>query len=330
MRGPWRVTQGVAGTTHLDAVHRVIGRPGVILVAEGAPHRVKRLLAQEKKRTSRVVGKTPIYDFIVGNEEGQVPLRKLQRHLTKLPAQHLDQARWTTLETRLAALGSRAAALPKGPLPAGREDAQHPAHRPPALTRSARVRTTTVRAARSCQPRPSASRTSARHHHANSAVRSSARGPHRRSVRPSSDATRSPSTAMPGVTPNAATGTAVRTNQTPSTSHANHGLTDRRRELANSAAMQVRREPVDRQRRPAGARTPPPSPTPSAGRPSRSPGIVARRRCRPARRRVPGIQDSSQRGHGSQSRSRAPSALRPRAPLTSAKRTSDRRATSRP
>src|SRR5690606_27243170 len=49
LRGQWRVTPGVAGTTHLDAVHRVIGRPGIILVAEGAPHRVRGLLAQEKK-----------------------------------------------------------------------------------------------------------------------------------------------------------------------------------------------------------------------------------------------------------------------------------------
>ena len=37
MRGDWRVTSGVAGTAQLDAVHRVLGRPGVILVAEGAP-----------------------------------------------------------------------------------------------------------------------------------------------------------------------------------------------------------------------------------------------------------------------------------------------------
>ncbi|MGH3586396.1 MAG: DUF4191 domain-containing protein, partial [Pseudonocardia sp.] len=85
LRGQWRVTPGVAGTTHLDAVHRVIGRPGIILVAEGAPHRVKSLLAQEKKRTARVVGATPIYDIVVGNEENQVPLAKLQRHLMKLP-----------------------------------------------------------------------------------------------------------------------------------------------------------------------------------------------------------------------------------------------------
>jgi hypothetical protein len=118
MRGQWRVTPGVAGTTHLDAVHRVIGRPGVILVAEGAPHRVKGLIAQEKKRTARVVGKTPIYDVVVGNDEGQVPLGKLQRHLTKLP-RNISAAEMDSIEARLSALGSRSAAMPKGPMPAG-------------------------------------------------------------------------------------------------------------------------------------------------------------------------------------------------------------------
>jgi hypothetical protein len=118
MRGQWRVTPGVAGTTHLDAVHRVIGRPGIILVAEGAPHRVKNLLAQEKKRTARVAGTMPIYDVVVGNDEGQVPLDKLQRHLMKLP-RNINAKQMETIEARLAALGSRAAAMPKGPIPAG-------------------------------------------------------------------------------------------------------------------------------------------------------------------------------------------------------------------
>jgi hypothetical protein len=87
-------------------------------VAEGAPHRVKSLLAQEKKRTSRVVGSTPIYDFIVGNDEGQTPLRDLQRTLTKLP-RNISTNQMDDIEKRLAALGSRAAAMPKGPLPSG-------------------------------------------------------------------------------------------------------------------------------------------------------------------------------------------------------------------
>src|SRR3569833_3115558 len=86
LRGKWRVTPGVAATGHLDAVHRVIGRPGVIFVGEGSAARVKPLLAQEKKRTARRIGETPIYDFVIGNGEGEVPLGKLERHLTKLPA----------------------------------------------------------------------------------------------------------------------------------------------------------------------------------------------------------------------------------------------------
>ncbi len=118
LRGQWRVSQGIAGTTHLDAVHRVIGRPGIIFVAEGAPHRVRQLLAQEKKRTARVAGKTPIYDVTVGNDEGQIPLKSLQKHLMKLP-RNITAAEMDTLESKLNALGSRAAALPKGPMPQG-------------------------------------------------------------------------------------------------------------------------------------------------------------------------------------------------------------------
>nr|MBA2323308.1 DUF4191 domain-containing protein [Pseudonocardiales bacterium] len=118
MRGQWRVTQAVAGTTQMDAVHRVIGRPGVILVAEGAPHRVRGLLAQEKKRVARLAGKIPIYDITVGNEEGQIPLRTLQTHLAKLP-RNVTAKEMDVLEGRLNALGSRTARLPKGPLPQG-------------------------------------------------------------------------------------------------------------------------------------------------------------------------------------------------------------------
>ena len=119
MRGKWRVTPGVAATGHFDAVHRVIGRPGVIFVAEGSPSRVKPLLAQEKKRTARLVGDVPIYDVIVGNGEGEVPLSKLERHLTRLPA-NITVKQMDALESKLVALGSRMgpAAMPKGPLPA--------------------------------------------------------------------------------------------------------------------------------------------------------------------------------------------------------------------
>lgn len=118
LRGGWKVTPAVAGTTQLDAVHRVIGRPGVVLVAEGAPHRLKPLLAQEKKRVSRLIGDTPIYDVTVGNEEGQVPLAKLARHLAKLP-RNVTSAQIDGLESKLAILSTRAASMPRGPVPQG-------------------------------------------------------------------------------------------------------------------------------------------------------------------------------------------------------------------
>jgi hypothetical protein len=119
LQGKWRVTQGVAATTQLDAVHRVVGLPGVVLVAEGSPQRLKSLLAQEKKKTSRLVGDTPIYDVIIGHGDGEVPLKDLQRYLTKLP-RNIDAKRMDQIESRLSALATRGGpAMPKGPLPAG-------------------------------------------------------------------------------------------------------------------------------------------------------------------------------------------------------------------
>ncbi|MEV6280458.1 DUF4191 domain-containing protein [Nocardia sp. NPDC051832] len=119
LQGKWRVKQGVAATTQLDAVHRVIGLPGVILVGEGNPQRLKSLIAQEKKRTARLIGDTPIYDVTIGNDEGQIALKDLQRWLTKLP-RNIDAKRMENIEGRLAALSARTGpALPKGPMPAG-------------------------------------------------------------------------------------------------------------------------------------------------------------------------------------------------------------------
>lgn len=120
MRGNWQVTPGVAGTPQFDAVHRVLGRPGIVLVGEGTPNRVRGLLAQEKKKVARVVGDTPIYDIIVGDGEGQVPLRKLGSHVMKLP-RNLSGAEVNALNRRMSALGGQKMPVPGGPLPGGRQ-----------------------------------------------------------------------------------------------------------------------------------------------------------------------------------------------------------------
>jgi hypothetical protein len=118
LRGRWILAQAVAGTSQLDAVHRMIGRPGIVLVGEGAPHRVKSLMAQEKKRVARVVGETPIYEILVGHGDGQIPLRKLNAHVSRLP-RNINSGQMDSLENRLNALASRGNAMPKGPVPQG-------------------------------------------------------------------------------------------------------------------------------------------------------------------------------------------------------------------
>ena len=52
LRGKWAVTPAVAVSRNEDMVSRVIGKPGVILVSEGAPSRVGHMLANERKKTS--------------------------------------------------------------------------------------------------------------------------------------------------------------------------------------------------------------------------------------------------------------------------------------
>jgi hypothetical protein len=115
-RGDWRTTPSIAGTSQLDVVHRVVGRAGVVLVGEGAPHRVRGLIAQEKKRVARIAGDTPIYDVVVGPDEGSVPLGKLNSYLLKLP-RNLSKDQVAALDKRLQALGQGKPPLPQGPMP---------------------------------------------------------------------------------------------------------------------------------------------------------------------------------------------------------------------
>jgi hypothetical protein len=116
--GNWLVTTAVAVNKNQDIVHRVVGRPGVILMSEGPSNRVVPMLATERKRTARWVPEIPIYEMQIGNDEGQVPLIKLQKALNKLP-KNLRGGEITELRRRLDALGNAASSMPvpKGPMP---------------------------------------------------------------------------------------------------------------------------------------------------------------------------------------------------------------------
>jgi hypothetical protein len=115
MRGDWTVTPAIAGNRNMDIVHRAVGRPGVILVGEGSPNGLASLLSAEKKKVARVAYEVPIFEYTIGDGEGQVPISKLQFKLRRLP-RTLKPAAVTDINHRLKALQPTLQA-PKGPLP---------------------------------------------------------------------------------------------------------------------------------------------------------------------------------------------------------------------
>jgi hypothetical protein len=114
----WKTEPVVAFTKQQDVVHRVVGPPGIVLVGEGNPTRLRQLLASERRKYERVAADVPLHEVVCGNGEGQVPLPKLVRHVQKLGRQ-VKPAEMTDVLYRLKALDATRSniPLPKGPVP---------------------------------------------------------------------------------------------------------------------------------------------------------------------------------------------------------------------
>lgn len=118
LRRGWKVDEAIGFTRQQDMVHRVVGPPGIVLVGEGNPNRLRQLMTGERRKHERVAADTPIHEVIVGNEEGQVRLPKLARHVQKLGRQ-VKPAEITDVLNRLKALDAQRpkVPLPRGPVP---------------------------------------------------------------------------------------------------------------------------------------------------------------------------------------------------------------------
>ncbi len=118
LRRGWKVEEVVGFTKQQDMVHRVVGPPGIVLVGEGNPHRLRQLMISERKKHERVAADFPVHEILVGTDEGQVPLPKLVRHVQKLGRQ-VKPAEQTDLLLRLRALDAQRpkVPLPRGPVP---------------------------------------------------------------------------------------------------------------------------------------------------------------------------------------------------------------------
>ena len=95
-----------------DAVFRVIGRPGVILVSEGPSTRVKQLVDGEKRKMARIIPNVPVHVIETGRDDRQVPLSKLPKTVQKLK-KTLTKQEVSAVDKRLSALGTKLP-IPKG------------------------------------------------------------------------------------------------------------------------------------------------------------------------------------------------------------------------
>jgi hypothetical protein len=118
LRRGWKTDPVVGFNRQQDIVHRVVGPPGIVLVGEGHPNRIKALLATERRRHERVLPETPIHEVVCGKGAGEVPIDKLVKHVTKL-GRNLKGADMTDVLNRLKAIDAHrpAVPMPKGPMP---------------------------------------------------------------------------------------------------------------------------------------------------------------------------------------------------------------------
>jgi hypothetical protein len=98
-----------------DMVHRVSGKAGIVLVGEGG-FGVKSLMQDEKRKMERFLSGVPVTEVIVGENSGQVSIKKLHKHLKKLPKK-LNTAQLREVRARLRSVGGLNLPMPKGPMP---------------------------------------------------------------------------------------------------------------------------------------------------------------------------------------------------------------------
>ena len=115
IRKGWTTTAGVQVARNQDLVHRSLGRAGVVITGEGT-NNVRTMMNAERRQMERFLSGVPVHEILVGDEEGRIPLRKLQKHLKKLPKK-LTKTQLREARAREKSLGGAKLPMPKGPMP---------------------------------------------------------------------------------------------------------------------------------------------------------------------------------------------------------------------
>ena len=114
--------RGMRDLHNAAMVFRAVGRPGVVLIAEGPKGSAQRLAKAESRKVGRVVGEeVPVHTIVVGKGEGQTQLSQVVKTIRKYPkALSNDEA--LVVQQRMKALGSRN----KPAIPAGMDPTRPP------------------------------------------------------------------------------------------------------------------------------------------------------------------------------------------------------------
>lgn len=94
-----------------DAVYRVVGRGGVVIVGEGARGRLTRLVSDEKMKAQRVATGVPITVLYIGHGEGDVPIAKLASTIKALPTK-IDRGTMGAVIKRIESVSQSVTSLP--------------------------------------------------------------------------------------------------------------------------------------------------------------------------------------------------------------------------
>ncbi|HUH53430.1 MAG TPA: DUF4191 domain-containing protein [Microbacteriaceae bacterium] len=98
-----------------DAIYRVVGKGGVVLISEGPSNRTKKMKIDEERKVKRVLPTVQVTHITVGPDPDSVPLENLSRRLLKLK-KTLSKQEVLAVDNRLTSLqqAQPGIGIPKG------------------------------------------------------------------------------------------------------------------------------------------------------------------------------------------------------------------------
>jgi hypothetical protein len=108
-----------------EAVYRAVGKPGVVLIAEGSVAKTRKMLEDERRSVLRAVPEIPVHFIHVGDDAPSVPLYELNKKMRSLKN--------TLRKAEVLAVSHRLTSLAKGnsmPIPKGMDPSKVRAPKP--------------------------------------------------------------------------------------------------------------------------------------------------------------------------------------------------------